>query len=163
MAGRYFSDRDISNFEHFNKEIIGNPFSDTTGIINSIVYIYKISTEETKMNMYGEAAGSTGKVYSPGVKLAALVAQDPGEVHTNEWGPDKKVTAAFNFLRASLVEIKFVIDVGDIIDWYDNYWEIQSINESQFVGGQDNKKFAVQTMAFMVRRSQLQIERVRSI
>ena len=71
--------------------------------------------------------------------------------------------SVFNFLRASLVEIKFVIDVGDIIDWYDNYWEIQSINESQFVGGQDNKKFAVQTMAFMVRRSQLQIERVRSI
>ena len=163
MAGRYFSDRDISNFEHFNKEIIVNPFSDTTGIINSIVYIYKISTEETKMNMYGEAAGSTGKVYSPGVKLAALVAQDPGEVHTNEWGPDKKVTAAFNFLRASLVEIKFVIEVGDIVDWYDNYWEIQSINESQFLGGQDSKKFAVQASAFMVRRSQLQIERVRSI
>ena len=57
----------------------------------------------------------------------------------------------------------FVIDVGDIIDWYDNYWEVQSINESQFVGGQDNKKFALQASAFMVRRSQLQIERVRSI
>ena len=163
MAGRYFSERDISNFEHFNKEIIGNPFSNTTGIINSIVYIYKISPEETKINMYGEAAGSTGKVYSPGVKLAALVSQDPGEVTTNEWGPDRKVTAAFNFLRASLVEINFVIDVGDIIDWYDNYWEIQSINESQFLGGQDNKKFAVQAFGFMVRRSQLQIERVRSI
>ena len=53
MAGRYFSERDISNFEHFNKELIGNPFSNTTGIINSIVYIYKISTEETKKNMYG--------------------------------------------------------------------------------------------------------------
>ena len=113
--------------------------------------------------MYGEAAGSTGKVYSPGVKLAALVSQDPGETTTNEWGPDRRVTAAFNFLRASLVEIKFVIEVGDIVDWYDNYWEIQSVNESQFVGGQDNKKFAIQANAFMVRRSQLQIERVRSI
>ena len=113
--------------------------------------------------MYGEAAGSTGKVYSPGVKLASLVAQDPGETTTNEWGPDRRVTAAFNFLRKSLVEINFVIDVGDIIDWYDNYWEVQSINESQFVGGQDNKKFALQASAFMVRRSQLQIERVRSI
>ena len=163
MAGKFFSERDISNFEHFNKELIGNPFSNTTGIINSIVYVYKISTEETKLNMYGEAAGSTGKVYSPGVKLAALVSQDPGETTTNEWGPDRRVTAAFNFLRASLVEIKLVIEVGDIVDWYDNYWEIQSVNESQFVGGQDNKKFAIQASAFMVRRSQLQIERVRSI
>lgn len=161
MAGRFYSDRDVERIEAFNKELVGNPYTNQDGVINSIVYVYKVSEQDTKVNMYGEAA--SGKFYKPGVKLAALVSQDPGETFNSEWGPDKKVNATFNFLRKSLTEISFVLDPGDIIDWYDNYWEIQSLNDSQFLGGRDDAKFSVQAITFLVRRTQLQIERVRSI
>ena len=66
-------------------------------------------------------------------------------------------------MRKSLTEISFVLEPGDIIDWFDNYWEIQSLNDSQMVGGRDDAKFGIQAITFLVRRTQLQIERVRSI
>ena len=161
MAGRFFNDRDVERFQEFNKELIGNPYTDQDGIVNSIVYVYKVSEQDTKVNMYGEAA--SGKFYKPGVKLAALVAQDPAETFNSEYGHDKKTNATFNFLRKSLTEISFVLEPGDIIDWFDNYWEIQSLNDSQMVGGRDDAKFSIQAITFLVRRTQLQIERVRSI
>ena len=161
MAGRYFPQRDINTFDRFNKELVGDLVSGKDGVINQTVVVYKVSTYDTETNMYGETA--EGKIFKPGVQLACLIAADEQTTTTDEFGPDLQQTGLFSFVRQSLVDISFVLEIGDIIDWNSGYWEISSINENQLVGGQTNRNHSVVCNAFLVRISNLNIERVRSI
>ena len=60
----YGSSRDISLFRGLNRELIGN-------IITQQCIYYKFKLEETKVNMYGEAAGA--KFYNDPVIFNALI------------------------------------------------------------------------------------------
>ena len=161
MASRYYPQKDIDTFDRFNKELVGDLSTGKDGIINQTVVVYKVSVYDTETYMYGETAG--GKIFKPGVQLACLITADEQTTTTDEFGPDLQQTGIFSFVRKSLVDISFVLEIGDIIDWNSGYWEISSINERQFVGGQTSFNHSVICNAFLVRMSHLNIERVRSI
>ena len=161
MASRYYPQKDIDTFDRFNKELVGDLSTGKDGVINQTVVVYKVSVYDTETNMYGETAG--GKIFKPGVQLACLITADEQTTTTDEFGPDLQQTGIFSFVRKSLVDISFVLEIGDIIDWNSGYWEISSINESQFVGGQTSFNHSVICNTFLVRMSHLNIERVRSI
>ena len=161
MASRYYPQKDINTIKRFNQELIGDLAVGKDGIINQTVVVYKVSVYDTETNMYGESA--EGKVYKPGVQLACLITADEQTTTTDEFGPDLQQTGLFSFVRQSLVDISFVLEIGDIIDWNSGYWEISSINESQFVGGQTDFNHSVVCNAFLARMAHLNIERVRSI
>ena len=161
MAGRYYPQKDIDTFDKFNKELVGDLYSGQDGVINQQVVIYKLSVYDTEINMYGETAD--GKIYKPGVQVTALIAADEQTTTTDEFGPDLQQIALFSFIRQSLVDISYVVEIGDIIDWNSGYWEISSINENQLVGGQTEYNHSVVCNASLVRISNLNIERIRSI
>ena len=161
MPSRFYSKKDIDTFDKFNKELVGNLSTGKDGIINQPVIIYKVSVYDTEVNMYGET--SEGKVYNPGVQLTALVEADDQSTTTDEFGPDLQQNALFSFIRQSLVDINYVIEIGDVIEWNSGYWEISSINENQLIGGQTDYNHSVVCKSFLVRISNLNIERVRSI
>ena len=160
-TSRYYSQRDIDTFDKFNKELVGNLTAEKEGIISQKVVIYKISAYDTKVNMYGETSG--GKVFKPGVEVACLISADEQTTTTDEFGPDLQQTALFSFLRQALIDISYVVEIGDVIDWNNGYWEVSSINENQLVGGQTDLNHSVVCNTFLVRMSHLNIERVRSI
>jgi hypothetical protein len=56
-----------------------------------------------------------------------------------------------------------VLEIGDLIDWNYGYFEVGSINENQLVGGQFDQNFSVVASTFLIRKSSVQIETVRSI
>ncbi len=161
MPSRFYSQRDIDTFDKFNKELVGNLSTGADGIINQEVIVYKVSVYDTEVNMYGET--SEGKVFKPGVQLVALVEADDQTTTTDEFGPDLQQLATFSFVRQSLVDLSFVVEIGDVINWNDGYWEISSVNENQLIGGQTSYDHSVVCSAFLVRISNLNIERVRSI
>ena len=161
MAGRYYPQKDIDTFDKFNKELVGDLSSGKDGIIYQPVVIYKVSVYDTEVNMYGEA--SDGKVYKDGVQVTALVEADEQTTTTDEFGPDLQQNALFSFVRQSLVDISYVVEIGDIIDWNNGYWEVSSVNENQLIGGQTDYNHSVVCDTFLVRISNLNIERVRSI
>ena len=161
MPSRYYSQKDIDTIKKFNQELVGDLNAGKDGIIYQPVIIYKISAYDTEVNMYGET--STGKVYKPGVQISCLIAADDQTTTTDEFGPDLAQIALFSFLRQTLVDISYVVEIGDLIDWNSGYWEISSISENQLVGGQTGNNHSVVCNAFLARISNLNIERVRSI
>jgi hypothetical protein len=161
MASRYYPQKDIDTFDKFNKELVGDLSTGKDGIIYQPVIIYKVSVYDTEVNMYGES--SDGKVFKPGVQVTCLVAADEQTTTTDEFGPDLQQTGIFSFLRQSLVDISYVVEIGDIINWNSGYWEVSSISENQLVGGQTDYSHSVVCNAFLARISNLNIERVRSV
>ena len=156
MASRFYPQKDIDTFDKFNKELVGDLSSGQDGIIYQPVVLYKVSVYDTEINMYGES--SDGKVFKDGVEVSALVSADDQTTTTDEFGPDLQQTAVFSFVRQSLVDISYVVEIGDIIDWNSGYWEIASISD-----GQTDYSHSVVCNTFLVRISNLNIERVRSI
>ena len=161
MPSRFYPQKDIDTIKKFNQELVGDVSAGKDGIIYQPVIIYKISAYDTEVNMYGETAD--GKVYNPGVQVSCLIASDDQITTTDEFGPDLAQTGLFSFIRQTLVDMGYVVEIGDIIDWNSGYWEVSSINESQFVGGQTDFNHSVVCNAFLARMAHLNIERVRSI
>ena len=160
MASRFLSQTDRNFFETVNKELLGSPRDKKDGVINTFVKLFRLSVENTTTNLYGEAAA--GKVYLPGVQLPSLVSAEDFDFNTDEFGPDLRQAATFSFEREYLVGLPLVTSIGDVIEWNYAHWEIASLNENQLIGGQIDSNFSVVCSAFLVRKSNLQIERIRS-
>ena len=112
--------------------------------------------------MYGEAAGGK-KVYKNGVQMNALIDAEDFDFKTDEFGPDANQAATFTLLRQSFIDASMVLEIGDLIDWNYGYFEVGTINENQLIGGQFDQNYSVIANSFLVRKSSIQIERVRSI
>jgi hypothetical protein len=161
MPGRFLPQRDLDVFQRVNKELIGDLRLGKDGIINQQVVLYKISTYDTQTNLYGEATG--GKRWKNGVKFACLVDAEDFDWNTDEFGPDDQQNASFHILRQSLIDLSLVPEIGDIIEWNWAYFEINTINENQLIGGQQDNNWSVTCGTFRTRFSNLNIERIRSI
>ena len=119
--------RDISLFRHINKELINN-------IIQQSVGYYKIDLDKTTSNLYGE---SLTKSYNNPVLVNCLIERTAQEWTETEFGTDVTRTITVRFLRDILVDIQLVPEVGDVMLWQENYYELSGIVENQFVVGKD--------------------------
>jgi len=162
MAGRFLPQRDVNLVTRVSRELVGDKQRNKDGLINQECVVYKPSLQESAVNMYGEAAGGK-KVYKNGVQMNALVAADDFDFNTDEFGPDAQQNVVFSFLRQAFIDAEMVLEIGDLIDWNYGYFEVGSINENQLVGGQFDQNFSVVATTFLIRKSSIQIERVRSI
>ena len=163
MAQRFYSQLDLDTFDRFNRELVGDVVNEKDGIIFQQVVVYKISVKDTRTNVYGETVG--GKVFKSGVQIASLVDAEDQTTNTDDFGPDRVQNVSFSFLRKTLRDIEFVVDVGDIVNWNEGFWEITSKNENQLIGGQTDANYihSVVYSAYLTRLSHLNIERVRSV
>lgn len=161
MPGRYFSQRDRDLFETVSTELVGDLNVGKDGIINQTAEIFKILPYDTDVNIYGEAA--KGKVYSPGVQVPCLISHEDFDFETTVFGPDKGQNAVFAILRQTLIDANIRPEIGDLVAWNFGHFEISSINENQLIGGQDENNWTLSLTAFLVRSSNLNIQRVRSI
>jgi hypothetical protein len=125
----YGSQRDISLFRKVNRELMGNIMS------QQCVY-YKLKLNETKVNMYGEAAES--RYYFEPVILFARIQRSEQEFLQDELlGVDFQWGIDFKFLRDDLVDINLVPEIGDIIMYNEGYYEIHTTNANRFITGKN--------------------------
>ena len=150
MARRFFSEKDVSTFSTMNKELMGK-------ILGTTCIVYKISSEETQTNVYGESTGM-GKIYNPGVEIDSLIDSTDFDWNTDEFGPDAQQSVTFSFLRNNLIDRgNIVIEVGDIIEWNYAYFEVDTINENRLIGGDVDQNWDVIASTHMTRQSKLNI------
>jgi hypothetical protein len=120
--------RDVSLFRHLNRELLWD-------VISQECVYYQFKTGDTKVNIYGEAAGA--KYYGEPVILNMLVDRGDNTSPTNDMGVDYDRPMTFKFFADDLVDAKLVPDVGDIIMWYEGYWEVENTNANQLFVGKD--------------------------
>jgi len=162
MAGRFLHQRDVDLVTRVTKELVGDKQNNKDGLINQECVIYKPSLQESAVNMYGEGAGGM-KIYKNGVEMNALITAEDFDFNQDEFGPDANQSATFSFLRQSFIDASMVLEMGDLIDWNYGYFEVGSINENQLIGGMYDQNYSVIATTFLIRKSSVQIERVRSI
>lgn len=133
--------RDISLFRHINRELMGD-------IITQQCSFYKYKLEETKVNIYGEAAEE--KYYMGPVLLNCLIERTPQEFPETDLGADFSWGITFRFLRDDLLDknkdfnidtdlygANLVPEVGDIILYQEGYYEIDNTNSNQYFFGKN--------------------------
>jgi hypothetical protein len=85
--------------------------------------------------MYGEASGA--KYYRDPVLLNMLVERGDESSPVDDFGVSYERPMVFRFLRDDLVDANLVPQVGDIVMWYEGYWEIDNVNDNQLFVGKD--------------------------
>jgi hypothetical protein len=147
--------RDFSLIRHINRELINN-------IIEQQVGYYKIDLEKTTSNIYGESNGK--KIYNDPVLINCLIERTPPTWGTDEFGPDVSQDLVVRFFKDDLsgnslstelgpdgrgFTYNIVPEVGDVILWHENFYELDSIVENQlFVGKDPNYSYSVNNENF---------------
>lgn len=121
----YGEHRDINFFEHINRELLER-------IIEQKIGYYKISLDNTISNIYGE---SSEKTYSDPVLINCLITRGDQTTRDDNFGPDRSRSTSFAFFRQHLVDINLVPEIGDIIEWNGDYYEVDGLIENQLVVG----------------------------
>lgn len=119
--------RDVSLFHNLNKELIND-------IIQTEVAYYKFALEQTKINVYGEAPG---KNYYEPLKIACLIDKQDQSWSSDAFGSDVNQTIGFRFLKQSLQDINLIPEVGDLLLFKNNFYEVDSRVENQLILGRD--------------------------
>jgi hypothetical protein len=120
--------RDVSLLRHLNRELLWD-------IISQECAYYQFNYSDTKVNMYGEASGA--KYYRDPVLLNMLVERGDESSPVDDFGVSYERPMVFRFLRDDLVDANLVPQVGDIVMWYEGYWEIDNVNDNQLFVGKD--------------------------
>ena len=119
--------RDISLFNSLNKELIND-------IIQTEVGYYKFVLEKTTSNIYGEALG---KVFYEPVRIACLMSKQDQAWTADDFGSDVNQIISFRFLKQELKDINLVPEIGDILLFKNNFYEVDSRVENQLILGKD--------------------------
>ena len=144
--------RDVSLFRHMSRELMAD-------IITEQCSYYKYKLEETKINLYGEAAHE--KYYMGPVLLNCLIERTDNIYPETDLGTDYDKEVQFSFLRDDLLDknqefnqfdnkgnsytglpgtgygADLVPQVGDIIMYNDGYYEVHEVIANQYFAGKN--------------------------
>ena len=131
--------RDVSLVRHLNREVMGN-------VITQQAAFYQFKLEETKVNIYGEAASE--KFYNGPFLFNCLIDRGDQEYPENAEGIQFEQSINFYFLRDDLKAVRpgypngnsdeeVVPDVGDIILYQEGYYGVQSTVANQYWSGKN--------------------------
>ena len=120
--------RDWSLMRHVNRELLGN-------VITQQAAFYQFKLEETKVNIYGEAAAE--KFYNGPFLFNCLIDRSDEEYGENEEGIQFNQPINFYFLRDDLKDANIVPEVGDIILYQEAYYGVDGTISNQYWGGKN--------------------------
>lgn len=120
--------RDIDVFKTMNRELLED-------IISQQIGYYKIKLSDTPVNMYGEAVN---KYYIGPVLLNCLIERGDFGVNRTDFAIDVNRKSVFRFFKDHLKDADVFPEIGDIVMWNEHYFEVNNVNENQYIVGKDN-------------------------
>ena len=119
--------RDVSMFSNINNELLGQ-------VIEQKVGYYQVVLDETPSNIYGE---NLNKTFRGPVLIYRLLERGNTDSTNDDFGVDTTRPLTVRFFRPHLISANVVPNIGDIILWNEDYYEIDNVNENQLVVGKD--------------------------
>ena len=122
------SNRDFDLLVGINRELLKD-------VVEQEILYHKLSLEDTDINLYGE---SLQKSFWNAVKLNCLITRGDQVIDIDEFGPNLGREASFAFIRQDLADVNVVPEVGDIVEWHNDFYEVDTVRENQLFLGSDN-------------------------
>jgi hypothetical protein len=120
--------RDVSLIRNINRELMGD-------IVTQQCAVYKLNLGETRVNIYGESSGA--KYYQDPVLLNVLIERGDQTYSSGDMGVDYTREVEFRFFKQDLVDASVVMEPGDIIMYYESYFEVDNVIDNQLFVGKD--------------------------
>ena len=121
------SSRDVATFKIFTRELVED-------IVSQEIGYYKIMLNDTQANVYGEA---TKKYFIGPVLIPCLIVRGEFNRVDTDYGLDTDRDVDFRFFKDHLIEASIVPEVGDVVMYNEVYYEVNNVNENQYVLGKD--------------------------
>lgn len=152
--------RDISLFRTMNRELIND-------IIQTEIGYHKFVLPDSRTNVYGE---SENKVYYEPLLVPCLITKEDQVWNEKEFGPDLTQQMTFAFLKADMEEKNLLPEIGDIVLFNNDYFELNSLVENQFFAGknpdfsmnEDTDNFGV-SLSIICKASKSRIESLKTV
>ena len=122
------SGRDFDLLVNINRELVHD-------LVEQEILYHKLSLEDTEVNLYGE---SLSKSFWNAVKLNCLITRGDQVIDIAEFGPDLGREASFAIIRRDLEDVSILPEVGDIVQWQNDFYEVDTVKENSLFLGKDN-------------------------
>lgn len=123
----YGENRDTNLFASLNEELLHD-------IIEQKVGYYKIDLDSSNINIYGEGLN---KYYKDPVLINGLIERGDFGFTNTDITLNVNRSIVVRFFRNDLVVANVVPEVGDVVLWNEDYFEVDNVNENQLVVGKD--------------------------
>ena len=114
--------RDAKFLASINSELIN-------AIIDTEIEFYKLVVESSNSNLYGE---SESKSYYDSILIPCLITKDDKNSNMDDYGHTYTRTSKFAIARDILVKADFYPEVGDIVFWDNEYFELDNVDANQY-------------------------------
>ena len=119
--------RDAKFMASINAELIN-------AIIDTEIEFYKLIVEQSNSNLYGE---SESKSFYDSILIPCLVTKDDKNSSMDDYGHTYTRTGKFAISRDILVKADFYPEVGDILFWDNEYFEVDNVDANQYFAGKN--------------------------
>jgi hypothetical protein len=119
--------RDARFLAAINSELIN-------AIVDTEIEFFKLIVESSNSNLYGE---STKKSFFDSILIPCLITKEGKTASMDDYGHTYTRTAQFGISRDILERADFFPEVGDIIFWDNEYYEIDNVDANQYFAGKN--------------------------
>jgi hypothetical protein len=119
--------RDAKFLASINSELINT-------IVDTEIEFFKLDITTSNSNIYGE---STSKSYYDSILIPCLITKNEKSANMDDYGHSYTRDAQFALSRDILEKADFYPEVGDIIFWDNEYYEIDNTDSNQYFVGKN--------------------------
>lgn len=151
----FLRQRDLDLFNTMTQDLIED-------IIQTPILLYKLVVSSMpEDDLYGD---SLEKVYYQPIEVMGLIEHDAETVEHTDIGIDTGQGIVANFQREILRGKDVYPEIGDVIRWNNNYYEIHNVNENRLAAGQQDQNFnyEIRCFAHLARQSKVLLEEYRA-
>jgi hypothetical protein len=103
-------------------------------IVDTEIEFFKLVIEQSNSNIYGE---SDSKSYYDSILIPCLITKNNKTSNMDDYGHTYTRTAQFGISRDILERADFYPEVGDIIAWDNEYYEVDNVDANQYFAGKN--------------------------
>lgn len=121
------TNRDAKFLASVNSEIINS-------IVDTEIEFFQMDIETSNSNIYGE---SESKSYLDSLLLPCLITKNEKTANMDDYGHNYSREIQFAVSRDMLEKANFYPEVGDIVFWDNEYYEIGNVDANQYFAGKN--------------------------